>query len=72
MSDEAVGRLTGEQMLALKFAGHRQLARWSGKATLSSHQQARRLALSSAVRILQDKAFANGCELRSPSSEGPS
>jgi hypothetical protein len=70
MSDEAMRQLSGEQMLALKFAGHRQLARWSGKAGLSSHQQARRLALSSAVRILQDKAFANGCELRAPSSEG--
>jgi len=64
MSYEPTSRLSGEQVQALKFAAHRQLARWSNKPKLSPHQHAQRTALSRAVRILQDQAFANGCELR--------
>jgi hypothetical protein len=55
--------------MALKFASHRQLARWVHKGDLSRHQQARRAALVRAVRILQDKAFADGCELQLVRSE---
>jgi hypothetical protein len=53
-------------VLALKFAAHRQLARWSNKLQLSPHQHAQRSALKGAVRVLQDQAFAGGCELRVP------
>jgi hypothetical protein len=70
MSEESAPLLSGEQVLALKFAAHRQLARWSNKPGLSPHQHAQRTALARAVRILQDKAFANGCELRAPDTEG--
>jgi hypothetical protein len=70
MKDEAVAQLTREQVLALKFAARRQLARWSNKRGLSSHQQGQRVALSAAASVLQAEAFANGCELRAPSTQG--
>lgn len=58
-----VDRLSGEEIMALKFAAHRQLARWSNKRELSAHQQAQRTALADAARILATHAFAHGCEL---------
>jgi hypothetical protein len=65
MSDEPLtSRLSGEEILALKFAAHRQLARWSNKPKLSRHQHSQRSALKSAVLVLRDEAFAHGCELR--------
>ena len=70
MSDERTPRLSADQIRALKFAAHRQLARWANKPTLSPHQQAQRSALKSAVRVLQDQAFAHGCELRGPDTDG--
>ena len=70
MSDELTPRLSGEQVQALKFAAHRQLARWSNKPKLSPRQHGQRSALKGAVRILQDQAFAHGCELRVPGAEG--
>ena len=57
-------RLTREQILALKFASHRQLARWAKTRPLPPHQQARRTTLAHAIRILEDPTFAGGCELR--------
>jgi hypothetical protein len=57
-SDKPVPRLSGEQIQALKFAAHRQLARWSNKAKLSPHQHGQRSTLKSAVRVLQDETFA--------------
>jgi hypothetical protein len=70
VSDEPMSRLSGDQVLALKFAAHRQLARWSSKPKLSAHQHGQRSALKSAIRVLQDQAFAGGCELRAPDAEG--
>jgi hypothetical protein len=71
MSDEPLfSRLSGDQVTALKFAAHRQLARWSSKPRLSPHQHGQRSALKGAVRVLQDQAFAGGCELRVPGAEG--
>jgi hypothetical protein len=70
VNDEPTPRLSGEQVLALKFAAHRQLARWSNKPKLSTHQHGQRSALKSAVQILQDPAFAGGCELRVPHADG--
>ena len=69
-SDESAPRLSGDQILALKFAAHRQLARWANKPQLSAHQHGQRSALKGAVQILQDQAFARGCELRVPSAAG--
>ena len=62
MNDEP-RRLTGDEIQALKFAAHRQLARWSAKRELQPRQRARRAALVRAVRTLEDKTLAGGCEL---------
>jgi len=62
--------LGAEEVLALKFAAHRQLSRWANKPGLSAHQRAQRAALKRAVQTLQDKAFAHGCELRAPRAQG--
>jgi hypothetical protein len=69
VSDEPTHRLSGDQVQALKFAAHRQLARWSNKPKLSPHQHAQRVALKTALRVLQDPAFAHGCELRAPDAD---
>jgi hypothetical protein len=69
MIDPPAQRLSDEEIVALKFAAHRQLARWSNKPQLSSHQHAQRNALKRAVRVLQDNAFTGGCELRAPIDE---
>jgi hypothetical protein len=63
MSEPAPRRLSREQLLALKFAAHRQLARWAQTRQLRPRQQAQRTSLVSAVRVLEDQAFADGCEL---------
>jgi hypothetical protein len=70
VSGGSTPRLSGDQLLALKFAAQRQLARWSNKPKLSAHQHDQRAALKDAVHILQDQAFADGCELRVPHADG--
>jgi hypothetical protein len=50
-------------VLALKFAAHRQLARWAKSRPLAPRRRERRAALK-AVRVLEDPALADGCELR--------
>ena len=62
MSDSQ--RLTRDELLALKFAAHRQLARWAKSQQLNPRQRERRSALVRAVRVLDDPAFTGGCELR--------
>jgi hypothetical protein len=57
-------RLTGDHILALKFAAHRQLARWANKPELHPRRRTQRTDLARAVRILEDKTFTDGCELR--------
>jgi hypothetical protein len=70
MSSAPTERLSGEEIGALKFAGHRQLARWAKKPSLSPRQHAQRDALKRAVAVLQDQAFAGGCVLRAPNGGG--
>jgi hypothetical protein len=69
MTDQPSRRLSGEEVAALKFAAHRQLARWSNKPRLSPRQHAQRNALKRAVRIFQDNTFAGGCELLAHNEE---
>jgi hypothetical protein len=69
MSDELQLRMSGVELDALRFAGRRQLARWSSKSRLSPNQQAQRSALTRAVRVLHDDALADGCELHAPTNE---
>ncbi|MGH2941545.1 MAG: hypothetical protein ACRDLN_02040 [Solirubrobacteraceae bacterium] len=64
MTDVApTGRLSGEEVRALRFAAHRQLARWAKKPRLSPDEHARRNALKRAVAALHHEAFAHGCQL---------
>ena len=70
MSTAPAGRISGEEILALKFAAHRQLARWAKKPRLSPRQHAQRNALKRAVRVLQDQVFTDGCQLRPPNDGG--
>ena len=55
--------LSREEVQVLKFAAHRQLARWAKNTQLRPHQRQQRAALVRAVRTLEHEAFANGCEL---------
>jgi hypothetical protein len=64
ISDPGPGRLSGEDIQALKYAAHRQLARWAANPSLTARQHAQRTALKRAVAVLQDHALARGCELR--------
>jgi hypothetical protein len=64
----ASSSLSGEEILALRFAAHRQLARWAKKPWLSPVQHMRRDALKRAVSVLHDPAFAHGCKLHATSA----
>ncbi len=69
MSDDPPHHLSADEIVVLKFAAHRQLARWAQKERLSPHQRAKRTALIRVVRTLEDKAFAHGCELHVPGEQ---
>jgi hypothetical protein len=64
MSDRPARRLSGEELVVLRFAAHRQLARWARRRDLDARRRAQRAALVRAVRTLEDGALAHGCELR--------
>jgi hypothetical protein len=64
MGDEPTQRLSRDEVSALKFAAHRQLARWAKRSHLRPRQREQRAALVRAARILEHHAFADGCELR--------
>jgi hypothetical protein len=70
MSSAPPRQLSGEEIGALKFAAHRQLARWAKKPSLRARQHAQRSALKRAVGVLQDQAFADGCQLRPSNDQG--
>jgi hypothetical protein len=62
---EPPARLDRDELAVLKFAAHRQLARWGkNRDSLRPRQREQRTALVSAVRTLEDQAFADGVELR--------
>ena len=62
--NDAPPRLSRDELVALRFAAHRQLARWAKNSALRPRQYEQRAALVSAVRLLEDQALTNGCELR--------
>ena len=70
MNDAPTQRLSRVEVQALKFAAHRQLARWAKSTQLRPRQREQRAALVRAVRILEDQAFAHGAELRPAHDEG--
>jgi hypothetical protein len=63
-------RLSRDEVQALKFAAHRQLARWAKNDQLRPRQREQRAALVRAVRTLEDRAFANGCSLHAATGDG--
>jgi hypothetical protein len=69
MSGASPARLSADEILALKFAAHRQLTRWANNPRLSPDQHARRNALKRAAGVLHEHAFAHGCELHSAEPE---
>jgi len=69
MTEQAPDHLSRDEIMALKFAAHRQLARWANKPDLQPRQHAQRAALARAARILGNQAFAHGCALQAPSEE---
>jgi hypothetical protein len=70
MSEPAT-RLDRDELAALKFAAHRQLARWGkNRGSLRPRQREQRTALVRAVMTLEDPRFSAGAELRAPSSDG--
>jgi hypothetical protein len=64
MNEETTQRLSRDEISALKFAAHRQLARWAKRGHLRPRQREQRSALVRAVRILERPALTDGCELR--------
>jgi hypothetical protein len=66
----AAAHLSDDEIAALRFAAHRQLARWAKKPKLSPDQHTRRNALKRAVRVLHDQSLAHGCELHARDSGG--
>ena len=69
MTGEPAARLSGDEIVALRFAAHRQLSRWT-RPGLSEHQRTQRAALRRAVGVLREGAFARGCELRALGKNG--
>lgn len=63
-------RLSGEEIAALTFAARRQLTRLANRRELQPREQAQRTALIRAVRVLEDRTFAHGCELHAPGDDG--
>jgi hypothetical protein len=62
--NEPTHRLSRDELQALKFTAHRRLARWAKSNQLRPRQREHRAALIRAVRILEDKTFNDGCEVR--------
>lgn len=71
MTDAPQQRLSRDEVFALKYAAHRQLARWAKARPLDPRQRERRIALVTAVRTLEAPAFAHGCELHALSDGRP-
>jgi hypothetical protein len=70
MSDRPPPRLSGDEIAMLTFAARRQLTRWANRGDLPPREREQRAALIRAVRVLDDRALAGGCELRPPGDHG--
>jgi hypothetical protein len=58
--------LSADEMRVLKFVIRRQLSRWANKRNPIPEQQAQRAMLQQILHVLQDDAFAGGCDLHVP------
>ncbi len=64
MSDKPTHRLTSDEVDILKFVARRRLTRWSNKRELDPRQREQRATLVCTLGVLEDRVFADGCELR--------
>ncbi|HEV3484223.1 MAG TPA: hypothetical protein VG106_02370 [Vicinamibacterales bacterium] len=53
----------------LTFAARRQLTRWANRQELQPRERKQRTALVRAIRVLEDRALSDGCELRATGDE---
>jgi hypothetical protein len=58
--------LSAEEMRVLKFAVRRQITRWANKRNPNTDQRAQRATLQRVLHVLDDNAFAGGCDLHVP------
>jgi hypothetical protein len=58
--------LSADEMRVLKFVVRRQLSRWANKRNPTAEQQAQRAMLQQVLHVLEDGAFAGGCDLHVP------
>jgi hypothetical protein len=61
--------LSADEMRVLRFAARRQLTRWSNKRNPNAEQKVQRATLQQALHVLDDDAFAGGCDLHVPSEK---
>jgi hypothetical protein len=59
-------RLSGDEIAMLTFAARRQLTRWATRGDLQPREREQRATLIRAIRVLDGRALAGGCELRAP------
>jgi len=64
---EPMHYLSAAEMRVLKFAVRRQLTRWANKRNPNADQRAQRATLQRVLHVLDDNAFAAGCNLHVPS-----
>ena len=68
MTDEHVPMqfLSADEMRVLKFAVRRQITRWANRRNPNAEQRAQRATLQQVLHVLEDDAFAGGCDLHVP------
>lgn len=59
--------LSADEMRVLKFAVRRQITRWANRRNPTTEQQAQKTTLQQILHVLDDDAFAGGCDLHVPS-----
>jgi hypothetical protein len=64
--DEPTQYLSADEMRVLKFAVRRQITRWANKRDPNAEQRAQRATLRRVLHVLNDDAFAGGCDLHVP------
>ena len=58
--------LSADEMRVLKFAVRRQITRWANRRNPNAEQRAQRATLQQVLHVLEDNAFAGGCDLHVP------
>jgi hypothetical protein len=61
--------LSADEMRVLKFAVRRQITRWANKRNPNAEQRAQRATLQQVLHVLENDAFAGGCDLHVPTEK---